>query len=366
MTGRERLLATLRRQPTDRVPISAYELTRHGVFGWVDRELSYAGVLVAFDECAVELPLWGGYTPPDPVVPTDRESWQEGDYTVTRSTIHTAMGDLTSVTKETPSVRTTWTVEHLFKTDADIDRYLSIPLNLQPVDTSEFAVLDAAVGDRGLVLCDTGDAVGNIFYFFEFGDFMIAAMTEPERIRALCERSHQEVMHRLRGMLDAGCGPLYRIWGPECCTPPYLPPGAFREFVVPYVSEMIDLIHRYGCLARIHCHGRVREVLDLIVETGADAIDPVEPPPDGDITLAEVKARYGNELILFGNMELKYLEQETPAEIDARVKEMMDAAKAGGGYVLMPTAAPINIPLSPKTEANYLAYFQAGIKYGQY
>ncbi len=58
--------------------------------------------------------------------------------------------------------------------------------------------------------------------------------------------------------------------------------------------------------------------------------------------------------------------RETPAEIDARVKEMMEAAKAGGGYVLMPTAAPINIPLSPRTEANYLAFIEAGYKYGGY
>ncbi|OPZ80709.1 MAG: Uroporphyrinogen decarboxylase (URO-D) [bacterium ADurb.Bin429] len=116
----------------------------------------------------------------------------------------------------------------------------------------------------------------------------------------------------------------------------------------------------------MHSHGRVAEVLDLIVATGADAIDPVEPPPDGDIPLAEVKARYGNRLILFGNMELKYLETETPADIDARVKVMMDEAKAGGGYVLMPTAGPLNIPLAPRTADNYRAFIAAGLKYGVY
>ncbi|MHB0937984.1 MAG: uroporphyrinogen decarboxylase family protein [Armatimonadota bacterium] len=366
MTGRERLLATLRRQPADRVPISAYELTRHGVCGWVDEEPSYARVMAAFDEYAVELPLWGGYMPPDPVVPIDRETWQEGEYTVTRAIVHTPKGDLTSVSKETPSVKTTWTVEHLCKDEDDAERYLSIPPNLQPVDATDFARIDAAVGDRGLVLCDTGDAIGHVAPLFEFGDFTVLAMTEPILIRALCDRAHQQVMHNLRGMLEAGCGPLYRIWGPEYCTPPYLPPSGFKEFVMPYLTEMVELIHQYGCYARVHSHGHVREVLDLIVATGADAIDPVEPPPDGDIPLAEVKARYGNNLILFGNMELKYLEQETPPEIDARVKEMMDAAKAGGGYVLMPTAAPINIPLSLKTEENFLAYFAAGWKYGEY
>ena len=36
----------------------------------------------------------------------------------------------------------------------------------------------------------------------------------------------------------------------------------------------------------------------------------------------------------------------------------MAQAKDGGGLVLMPTAAPINVPLSPKTEANYKAFIR--------
>jgi uroporphyrinogen-III decarboxylase len=260
-----------------------------------------------------------------------------------------------------------WTVEHFCKTEEDIDRILAIPtLPLPPVDVSEFQTLDATLGERGLVLCDLGDAMGYVAPLFEFGEFTIVALTEPARVRALLDREHERVMHKLRAMLEGGCGPIYRIWGPEYCAPPYLPPSAFRELVVPYLTEMVELIHQHGCYARVHCHGRVAELLDMLVAAGVDALDPVEPPPDGDITLGEVKARYGKTLILFGNMELKFLETETPAQIDARVHEMMEEAKAGGGFVLMPTAGPINIPLSPRTEENYFAFIDAGLKYGAY
>ncbi|MHB9132504.1 MAG: uroporphyrinogen decarboxylase family protein [Armatimonadota bacterium] len=367
MTGRERLLATLQRKPTDRVPISTYELTTVGPWGWYKDEPSYQRLMDVITAKTDWLPLWGAYTPPEQTgVPVDGETWQEGEFTVTRNTLHTPNGDLTTTSKFTPSVKTTWTVEHLCKTEEDVERYLSMPNTLLPVDTSEFAQIDTELGDRGMVLCDTGDAIGFVAPLFEFGEFTVFAMTEPQLIRALCDREHQRVMHGLRAMLEAGCGPLYRIWGPEYCTPPYLPPSAFKEFVAPYVTEMVDLIHQHGCYARIHSHGHIARVLDMIVETGADAIDPIEPPPDGDITMAEVKARYGDRLVLFGNMELKFLEQETPAEIDARVKVMMDEAKAGGGYVLLPTAGPINIPLAPKTEENYIAFIEAGLKYGRY
>lgn len=367
MTGRERLLATLQRKPVDRVPISTYELTPFGPWNWPLEELSYQPLMQLIRERTDALPLWGAWMPSSPQdIPADHETWQEGEFNVTRTTLHTPKGDLTTVSKETPAVKTVWTVEHLCKSEDDVEKYLSIPYHPMPVDASGFASLNEEVGEHGIVLCDTGDAVGNIAGLFEFGEFTVFAMTEPALIRALCDRAHERVMHVLCGMLDAGCGPLYRIWGPEYCTPPYLPPSAFGEFVVPYVTEMVELIHRYGCYARIHSHGKIAQVLDQIVATGADAIDPVEPPPDGDIALAEVKARYGDALVLFGNMELKYLEQETPAEIDARVKVMMDEAKGEGGFVLMPTAAPINVPLSPRTEANYRAFIEAGLKYGRY
>jgi hypothetical protein len=44
----------------------------------------------------------------------------------------------------------------------------------------------------------------------------------------------------------------------------------------------------------------------------------------------------------------------------------MAAAKSGGGFVLMPTTCPINIPLSQKTEDNYMQMFESALKYGDY
>ncbi len=69
---------------------------------------------------------------------------------------------------------------------------------------------------------------------------------------------------------------------------------------------------------------------------------------------------------LWGNIELKLLEQATPAQVRAEVRKIMDQAKAGGGFVLMPTAAPISLPLSPNTEANYKAFIDAGLEFGAY
>ena len=160
---------------------------------------------------------------------------------------------------------------------------------------------------------------------------------------------------------------LYRIVGPENFTPLYLPPAMFRRFVVPHVTEMTRLIHARGGKVRLHCHGKMARVLDMILETGCDGIDPCEPPPDGDIALDEVKRRcHARGVSVWGNIELKLLEHGTPAQVRAEVRKIMGQAKDGGGLVLMPTAAPINVPLSTQTEANHQAFIQAGFEFGGY
>jgi len=130
---------------------------------------------------------------------------------------------------------------------------------------------------------------------------------------------------------------------------------------------MTRLIHSRGAKVRLHCHGKIGRVLDLILETGCDGLDPCEPPPDGDLELHEVKRRYhAHGASVWGNLELKLLEHGTPDQVRAEVGKIMKQAKEGGGFVLMPTAAPINLPLSPETEANYKAFITAGLELGHY
>ncbi|MEN6385335.1 MAG: uroporphyrinogen decarboxylase family protein [Phycisphaerales bacterium] len=145
-----------------------------------------------------------------------------------------------------------------------------------------------------------------------------------------------------------------------------MPPELFDKFVVPFVSEMVNLIHSKGSRVRIHCHGKIGKVLDSICKINCDAIDPCESPPDGDIELSEVKDKIGDKISIFGNIQLKQLETASGDEIKRIVKNCMDAAKESGRYVIMPTASPINSPLSAKTEENYFTYIDYALEIGRY
>ncbi len=298
-------------------------------------------------------------------VDMDVEAWREGKASVTRKTLHTPKGDLTQTTKVFDDVHTTWQVEHWCKSLEDVDKALSVPYEPLAYDASDYVRVKEEVGDNGIIMASTADPLWLAADLMELGEYTIWAMTETEHFAKTVAIMHERYMENLRRMLNTCVVDLYRICGPEYATPPFLPPRFFERFVVPYVSEMVDLFHSKGAKVRFHCHNNINQVLEMILATGADGIDPCEGPPDGDITLAEVKQRIGERMCIFGNIQLKVLEHGTLDDVEEGVKACMASAKAGGGYVIMPTAAPINSPLSEKTAENYLRYIETALAYGQ-
>lgn len=366
MNSRERLLKTLRREPVDRVPVSTYELMPLGGDVWYQEQPSYKPLLDYIAEKTDILYMWGPGAKNSCEWEEKKEHWAEGDSTFMRYTVKTANGDLTRVTRRDKDVNTNWEIEPLFKSIEDLEAYYALPWEYAGVDMASFHEAEAKVGDRGIILCDTFDPVCEMAGGFDFEPFMIHAWQDRSRMRKCMDVVLERLLIDLRAKLEGGAGPIWRIYGPEYVTPPYFPPDAFRELVIAYDKPIIDLIHEYGGLARVHSHGRVSGSLDLFVEMGADATDPLEPPPQGDVDLAEVKKKYGDRLILFGNIELSYLEYWEPDEIERYVKESIDAAAEGGGFVVMPTAAPINAPLWDRTAENYRRMIDTVLEYGRY
>jgi len=378
-TSRRRLLAALAGSVPDRVPINTYELAGRNSLDWYNQQPSYRGLMDYIRARTDCITNW------NPRAATDRYTCEErflcSDYPVeiesrtetagqfqrTTRICHTPGGDLRSVSQTAVDVYTTWQVEHWCKSTADVDKALSVPYEPARYDASDLPRVQAELGEQGLVMASVGDPAYLAAELMSFQEYMMWAFEDTDHFARTVAVIAGRVMENLRRQLDCCVLDLYRIVGPEYFTPPYLPPAMFRRFVVPHVTEMTRIIHARGGKVRLHCHGKMAQVLDMILETGCDGIDPCEPPPDGDIELDEVKRRcQARGVSVWGNIELKLLEQAAPGQVRAEVHKITDQAKAGGGFVLMPTAAPISLELSPRTEANYKALIDAGIEFGKY
>lgn len=371
MTSKERLMAVLSGKMPDRVPISTYELCGYNSKSFENQEPSYQRLMDYIRANTDSLTMWNPpgtqrYANSAYIPEQDVREWDEANYHVTRTTLHTPGRDLTCTSKYCDDIKTVWQVEHLCKDTDDVDTLMALPYEPATYTHGDYDRVVSELGDHGIIMASLGDPVLTAMEMMEFGEATIWALTEPEHFKMTLEELHRRNMQNLRNTLEACPVDLYRICGPEYVTPPYLPPSCFEEYVYPYLCEMVDLIHQYGRKVRIHSHGRISRVLDMILDTGADAIDSCEAPPDGDITLAEVKKKAAGRAVVFDNLQLKMLENVEEEEVRQEVRRCMEAAKPGGGYVIMPTAAPINIPLSPKTERNYFAFIDEAIKQGLY
>lgn len=371
MNSRERLLTVFSHQIPDRVPISTYELSGFNSKSFENIDPSYKNLMDAVRHYTDCISMWGPgssetFLASSAPVEMDTKETSTDQWTEKRFILHTPKGDLTRTIRMQEDVHTVWKVERWCKSIADVEKALSVPYEPVSYDFSDLPRIQGEVNDNGIIMGSIPDPLCIAAELMEFGDFTVWAFTETDHFINTLNIIHERLMNNFQNMLAQQTVELYRIYGPEYATPPYFPPEYFNRFVTPYVKDITALIHEHDSLVRIHSHGKVGNVLDCILETGADVLEPCEAPPDGDIELHQVKEKIGRHMILMGNLQLKLLENESTSAVRETVKECMDSAKEGGRYIIMPTSAPINSPLSKKTEENYIAFFEAAHEFGRY
>jgi len=367
MTRRERLMATLRGEPVDRPAVSFYEL--NGLDEKPDNRdpfniyshPSWQPLIELTRERTDRIVMRGvAYksVTPDPIdhVSVSESTMNRGSRITTRR-IQAGGRTLTARTRRDPDVNTVWTEEHLLKNQDDLRAFLDIPFPDPDGNVDPRRVLDAeaALGDTGIVMIDTPDPLCLSASLFDMAEYTVLALTEQTLFHRLLERFASILLPKTEAVSEALPGRLWRIYGPEYASPPYLPPHLFREYVCRYVTPMIDAIHRHGGYARIHSHGNLNLILDDIAAMGADALDPIEPPPQGDVQLDDVRKRYGKEMVLFGNLEVSDIENLPTNQFEEKVKRALAEGTRGDGrgFVLMPSACPYGRELSSLTVRNY-------------
>lgn len=142
---------------------------------------------------------------------------------------------------------------------------------------------------------------------------------------------------------------------------PIMSPDHFREFVLPYLKEMVDLAKSKGVPFIKHTDGNIWPIIDMIVETGIDGLDPLEPIAGMDI--GRVKELYGDRIAVVGNVDCgELLSRGTVEEVVEAVKETIAKASPGGGHIL---ASSNSIHPAVKPE-NYKAMVEAAREFGRY
>ena len=139
-------------------------------------------------------------------------------------------------------------------------------------------------------------------------------------------------------------------------------PELFREFVKPRYGRLFSAYKKANPRLRIATHicGYIEPILDDLVETGVDILNPVQPLA---MDPARLKKRYGKTLSFWGAVDdQKVLPLGSPEEVEAEVRLRLGQLAPGGGYIL---CSSHNVqPGTPM--ANIRAFYRAAEKHRGY
>ncbi len=338
MTSEERVLCVLQRQQPDRVP--------H--FEWlVDRRVREAlcPEITDFNEFAVQMGQDAVIA--DPIFKKER---------VGSNRWLSEWGYISQDTDEEHGIE----VESPIKTLADFERYTPPDPHLP----ERFAAVEDTVqkyGGNKAVIVHLNDVFSLPRYLMSMQELLMAIVAQPELVRALVEMSVTINLELAKEVAARGVKIVYTGDDYAYNKGPLMSPRHFREFFFPGLCRVIQGYKDLGLYVIKHTDGNLWPILDMIIDSGIDCLDPIDPVAGMD--LGEVNAKYGHRVALKGNVDCAQLMTfGTPDEVIEATKGALCKGMPGGGVIL---SSSNSIHSSVKPE-NYVAMLQALREYGRY
>jgi uroporphyrinogen decarboxylase len=142
---------------------------------------------------------------------------------------------------------------------------------------------------------------------------------------------------------------------------PLMSPRHFRKLFYPGLCRVMGGYKELGLQVIKHTDGNLWPIIDMIVDSGIDCLDPIDP--QAGMNLAKVKALYGDRIALKGNVDCAHLMTfGTPAEVVEATKEALRQGAPGGGFILS-SSNSIHSAVKPE---NYQALLLTLHEYGRY
>ena len=187
------------------------------------------------------------------------------------------------------------------------------------------------MGDHGIVGLHSGSATCLV----AGPEGVYAYADDPRPFHELRERMIVDAEARIRKIAQMDVRPDFLICGGSGSMV-WQTPAMFRELALPVLKRVTALAHEIGIPTHVHSCGPEMELVAMAAEeTDLTIIDPLEIPPMGDCNLAALKKRYGDRIILKGNLHTTQVMLNGSVEdVKAASRQAIDDAGAGGGFIL--------------------------------
>ena len=141
-------------------------------------------------------------------------------------------------------------------------------------------------------------------------------------------------------------------------------PKVYRKRIKPFHTQLHQHIKKAGnCYLMMHTDGAVLPLIEDLIETGADMLNPVQTSTSGMEDTSVIKEKFGDRLAFHGAMDVQQMmPNATRDELQWEIARRMTDLGHDGGYIIAPCH---NIGHDIPVE-NTLAFFEMVREMGRY
>ncbi|RLD88781.1 MAG: hypothetical protein DRJ29_17015 [Bacteroidetes bacterium] len=192
-------------------------------------------------------------------------------------------------------------------------------------------------------------------------NYLMNVYTDPEFLHLLAKMMMEFSLAQLELLVEAGLDVLVIEDDIAMDKGPMISLEHFKIFINHYNRQIVERAHQKGLKVVRHSDGNLWPLLDVLLETGYDGINPLEP--QAGMVMKKVKAYCGDKICLLGNIDsVDLLPRGNTKQVEQAVIQTIEDGAAGGGLVIC-SSNSLHPGVNP---ANCIAMFKAVRKHGQY
>ncbi len=189
----------------------------------------------------------------------------------------------------------------------------------------------ATFGDDILIGSIVGGTIWSIEGMQDWEQFAIDLVEAPKLIHEAAERKTEYAINTFNQLAEAGADFIHVVNDVAFNAGPFISPRQFSEFITPYLHRQVQHLKSLGVIPFVHTDGNIMPILDDYLSLGAACFQSVDPMAGMDI--AEVKRRCHGKMALMGNVQCNLLQDGPLEAIRKSALYCLDNASQDGGYI---------------------------------
>ena len=223
-------------------------------------------------------------------------------------------------------------IDYPVKSRADLKTYRPPDPTVPGRDSEIRAAVDMDNDDIAILGGVTGPLT-TAWMLMGYEGISYALYDDPRMITEVLKISNEYYKEAARLCVAAGCIGMWVSEDLGDSTRGFFRLEQFRRFFLPPLAELAETIHNLNVPALLHSCGHINDYLDDLAQTKIVSVHPLQRTTGMD--LRQVKEKYGRRFCIIGNIDSsRTLPFGSPAEVAAEVREAIDIAAPGGGYIL--------------------------------